>query len=301
MMKKEEIASKKEPPVVVITGTTQGIGYYLLEHFVNAGWRVILANRSERLARKQSDNLKVITNNLKIDSVELDLSSLKSVRQAASDISRLAPQIDVLINNAGDICKSLEPTEEGLEKNIATNHLGPFLLTWLLLDNLSSATAGRIVTVASDSHFKPCWQSNRLDFASLPQPIDPVVAYTNAKLASVACTLKLANLIRGTSITANCLHPGRVATRLRLRKRWWLRPVWWMARHFYMTPARGARTTLFLATDEAAASYNGRYLNHKQQSCAPSSEALSVEFQDMVWLESKRLVGVVDQPDPRTR
>ena len=137
--------------------------------------------------------------------VRCDLASLRSVREAARTVRGDFGRIDLLINNAGMVSTRHRMSVDGFELTFATNHLGPFLLTQLLLDRMTDD--GRIVTVASRVHYK-----GKLDLARIADPkarYGAQAAYAQSKLANVMHTFALARRLAATRVTVNCLHPGR--------------------------------------------------------------------------------------------
>lgn len=290
-MTKTEIPKK----VAVITGTTSGIGMYTARKLAADNTKLILVNRNAAATRAQITELKAQSGNHDIYGVVVDLGSFASIRQAVEEINALTPVLHLLINNAGALCSKKESTSSGIDKNLIVNYLGPFLFTWLLLDRLAAASASRIVMLVSGAHFKAPWNTRTPDFIRHIRPLD---AYLNAKLASVAFTLKLASLLQGTNISVNCLHPGRVATDLFFHKYWWFYPIKPIANLFLLQPEQAAESSLFLAEGSGATDCSGRYFNEHGRSCAPAARTLSLEFQDELWLESKRLLNLLAKPDP---
>jgi NAD(P)-dependent dehydrogenase (short-subunit alcohol dehydrogenase family) len=173
---------------------------------------------------------------------------------------------------------------DGFERTFAVNHLGPFLLTSLLLDRMQRP--GRIVNVASRVHYQGTLDLNR---AANPQaPYAARGAYAQSKLANVLHTLALARRLDGTGITANCLHPGVVATNLLPP---WLRAIKPLISRVILDAERGAQTTLHLALSQSVAQVSGRYFDEHQVEQPPSSAARSVPLQEALWLASALWVG----------
>lgn len=199
------------------------------------------------------------TGNPRVESVVGDLSRMSSVRKAAAEILRRAPRLDVLVNDAAATFSDFALTEDGIERTAATNHVGPFLLTGLLLGALRASPAARIVNVASNGH-----RRTDLDLAAFTRDDDYFVlrAYDRSKLANVLFTVELAERLRGTSVTANCLHPGRIATRIgekdgmRGAHRFAWRAISRLTGH---GPEAGARPVIHLAASEEVAGLSGRY------------------------------------------
>lgn len=214
-----------------------------------------------------------------------DLGRLASVRDCAAAVRGDFESIALLINNAGRVSTRQRLSEDGFELTFATNHLGPFLLTELLRDRMSAA--GRIITVASRAHYR-----GSLDLQRIEAPrgrYSPTAAYAQSKLANVLHTFALARRLAGSSVTANCLHPGIVATNLLPR---WLRLLKPLVTRATFGPERGARTTLHLALSGEAAQVSGRYFDEHQSVQAAAPTANDVALQEALWTASERWTQV---------
>ncbi len=294
--------SPKKQPVAVISGTTRGIGLDIAKALAKEGYRLLLLNRT---IRRQAVEWNRLLGTDAFEVIPVDFRSFESIRQAASEVQAQAPSLDLLINNAGGIYPNNtgKTPSNSLNTNLVVNHLSPFLLTLLLLDNLLATSQGRIITLVSAVHFGAGWATGDFDFAA---PLKPLEAYANAHLASVASICKLGSLLTGQSVTVNGFCPGRVATDLRrtwlVRRpfRWfgqWSPLYWKIASRSMATPKVAAETVALMATDRSFDKCNGRYMNQRREWCAPSGAALSVVLQDQIWLESKRLTGLSDYSD----
>jgi retinol dehydrogenase-14 len=180
-------------------------------------------------------------------------------------------------------------TEDGLERTFAVNHLAAFLLTGLLLERLKRSAPSRVVTVSSNAH-----AMGRIDFADLNavRSYSGARAYNQSKLANVLFTYELARRLRGTSVTANALHPGVVATSFgaedpgRVQRR--LVPF---VRPLMKTPAQGARTSIHVASAPDLEHVSGRFFAQgrlKRSSARSYDEAVAARL----WLVSADQVGV---------
>ena len=198
---------------VIITGANTGIG---LETAVDLAKRnaakIILACRSVERGEKAAVEVRKRSNNDNVVFCQLDLASLESVRKFAGKILEEEPRIDILINNAGVMALPQRTlTKDGFEMQFGTNHLGHFLLTYLLLDRIKEAPSARIVNVSSSAH-----RRGKMDFDNLnsEKSYVPWVAYGTSKLANILFTRSLAKRLKGTNVTANSLHPGVINTEL---------------------------------------------------------------------------------------
>jgi len=207
------------------------------------------------------------------------------VRRSAQIVRRDFGPIALLINNAGRVSTRHRMSEDGFELTFATNHLGPFLLTELLLERMTPQ--GRIVNVSSRAHFK-----GRLELDGITDPkarYSSMAAYAQSKLANVLHTFALARRLSGTSITVNCLHPGVVASNLLPR---WLRLIKPLLSPVIFDVERGSRTTLYLALANEVAGISGRYFDENQLPQPVSALANDVELQELLWRKSEGWVGL---------
>jgi NAD(P)-dependent dehydrogenase (short-subunit alcohol dehydrogenase family) len=265
----------------VITGTTHGIGRVTAWELARAGVGLVMLCRNADLAFALRADIQRSLPLAAITVIPCDLSALGSVRQAASIVRQEFSGIDLLINNAGLVSVHHRMSVDGYELTFATNHLGPFLLTELLRDRLRAG--GRIISVASRAHVR-----GKLDLENVRDPharYKPVAAYDRSKLANVMHTFALARRLAGTGVTANCLHPGVVATHL---LPWWLRVIKPWFTPVTLDAERGARTTLHLALSPDAASANGLYFDEQHRPQPASALANDVDLQESLWRASER-------------
>lgn len=199
---------------VIITGANVGLGYETAVDLAKRGARVILACRNERKGLEAQSSIRIQSKNEDVFYQHLDLSSLSSVREFSRQVNESGHGVDILINNAGVMACPLSYTEDGFEMQFATNHLGHFLLTNLLLDKLKASPQGRIVNVSSLG--AKCTMGFYFDKVTPkePQQYSSFRTYSQTKLANVLFTIHLADLLKGTNVTCNCLHPGSVDTEL---------------------------------------------------------------------------------------
>jgi NAD(P)-dependent dehydrogenase (short-subunit alcohol dehydrogenase family) len=275
--------------IAVVTGTTHGIGRVTSRELTRAGYAVVMLCRDLRGATQLCDELTALVPAAELHAVHCDLASLESVRRCAATVRREFGSIALLINNAGMVSTFQRRSPDGFELCFATNHLGPFLLTRLLLDRM--APGGRIVNVASWVHYHA-----RLDLASVEAPAAryrPRQAYAQSKLANVMFSFALARRLAGYDVTVNCLHPGVVATHLLPR---WLRAFYRLTRRPMIDAERGAQTSLYLALSEEVASLTGRYFDEHQREQPASPLARDVLQQERLWEASERWAGLPPLP-----
>ena len=272
--------------IAVIPGTTHGIGRVIASELARAGLTVVMLCRDATAAGALQVELQGAVPGAKVHVVRCDLASFASVREAAGAVREQFGPLHLLINNAGMVSTKHRMSGDGFELTFATNHLGPFLLTSLLLDRMDPKI-GRIVNTASRVHYK-----GRLDIESVRDPRAAYLgttAYAQSKLANVLHTLALARRLAGASVTVNCLHPGVVATNLLPR---WLQAIKPLFSWVMFDAERGARTTLHLALASELQDVSGRYFDEHQLEQPPSRLARDVELQDRLWMQSAEWVGV---------
>jgi NAD(P)-dependent dehydrogenase (short-subunit alcohol dehydrogenase family) len=277
---------------VVVTGGNSGIGRATAMALAGAGAHTVVAARSEERGTAAVADIKQVTGNSEVDLVLFDLADLSSVRRGAAELLDRYDRIDVLVHNAGLILTDRTETIDGLEATFAVNHLAPFLLTTLLTDRLVASAPARVVTVASIAHRSA---RSGLDFDDLQSKrrYRGMRAYARSKLANILFTTELARRMDGRGVTANALHPGTVATgygrdgdthgllTLGLA----------MIAPFILTPDRGARTSVYLATSPDVAEVSGRYFVRCSEH-TPSKAAADPAAAARLWQISWELVGL---------
>ena len=271
--------------LAVITGATHGIGRVTSRELARAGYTVAMLCRNLQAAARLRDELRSLLPASDFHVVHCDLASLASVRACADSVRSDFGGLSLLINNAGMVSAFRRRSPDGFELCFATNHLGPFLLTRLLLDRI--APGGRIINVASWVHYR-----GRLNLQSVDAPrahYSPTQAYAQSKLANVMFTLALARRLEGHDITVNCLHPGVVRTNLLPR---WLRALYQVTGRPMIDAEHGARTSLYLALAAEVAGLSGRYFDEQQHERAVSALARDLQQQELLWEASERWTGL---------
>ena len=270
--------------ICLVTGATRGIGRATAEALAKSGAHVLLHGRD-------SASVGAVCREMirygQVDGVVGDLSSLAAVRKLATDVATQYPRLDVLVNNAGTGTRRRQTTVDGYERTFAINHLAPFLLTNLLLERLKAAKAARVVTVSSMAH-----RGATLDFDDLnweQRKFRGLGAYGASKLANILFTLELANRLAGSGVTANCLHPGVVATNIftafggRTGKVFTV-----LLRPFMLSPADGAKTSVYLASSPEVASVTGKFFD-KCREVQPTPAAQDAAAAKRLWEISAKL------------
>ncbi len=265
-----------ENKTILVTGATDGIGKQTALDLARRGSRVIIHGRNPKRVQDTVDEIKQIIGNDKLNSLIADFSSLRQVKTMADEILTKINHLDVLINNAGTIPMQRFLTEDGFEMNFQVNHLAPFLLTNRLLGLLKDSAPARIVTVSSDAHAM-C----ELDFDNLQaeKHFDWLNAYGLSKLGNVYMTYELAERLQGSGVTANCLHPGDVDTKMQ-RATTTVKGV---------STKVGAATSVFLACSPDMEKVSGKFFVDLQT--IPSCEiSYDIENRKKFWRISEELV-----------
>jgi NAD(P)-dependent dehydrogenase (short-subunit alcohol dehydrogenase family) len=273
--------------IAVITGTTHGIGVVTSRELAKQGLAVVMLCRDLEAAGRVRAEIVSLVPGARVHCVQCDLASLASVRAAAVVVRRDFGPIGWLINNAGMVSTWRKRSADGFELTFATNHLGPFLLTELLRDRM--ADEGRIINLASRAHYK---HKGTLDFTGIADRsarYNAQAVYARSKLANIMHTFALARRLAASSsrVTANCLHPGVVATNLLPP---WLRLIKPIISPNIIDAERGAQTTLFLALSQDVAGVSGRYFDEHQKEQRALELAYDVKLQEALWEASERWV-----------
>jgi NAD(P)-dependent dehydrogenase (short-subunit alcohol dehydrogenase family) len=221
-----------------------------------------------------------------------DFGSQRAVRALAARLAAALPRVDVLVNNAGLIMDERVLTEDGLETTFAVNHIGYFLLARLLQPKLCASAPARIINVASRAH-----RSGTIHFDDLmgARGFDGWKAYTQSKLANVVFTYELARRLAGTGVTVNCLHPGVVASNFGNGGPALIRLGVRIGRPFMKAPARGAETSIYLASAPEVQDVSGKYFVNRHEARS-SHESYDPAVAARLWAVSEELTAASDVP-----
>ncbi|WP_329001762.1 SDR family oxidoreductase [Kribbella sp. NBC_00709] len=273
---------------VLVTGGTGGIGKATAAGLAALGARVAITGRDRGRAEAAASEIRTATGGQVVVFVA-DLSSQAEVRRLAAAVLADLSSIDVLVNNVGGFWNTRHVTADGLERTFAVNHLAPFLLTGLLLERLGESGAGRVVTVSSNAH-----TAGRIDFDDLQgeRSYSGQRAYSDSKLANLLFSYELARRLRGTAVTANALHPGVVRTSFGAEDPSGVQRVLVpLLRPFLKSPARGAATSIQLASAPGLAQVSGKYYANGKPK-ASSSRSYDEAAARRLWEVSDELVGI---------
>ena len=249
--------------ICIVTGANSGIGKETALGLAQMGARVVMVCRNAEKGEAALEEICREVGSSQVDLLIADMSSQASVRALAEQIQREYPRLDVLVNNAGGAAPGHTLSADGIEMTLATNHLGAALLTLLLLDLLKASAPSRIVNVSSTEAQSP----SRLDMNDLQferRKYSAVAAYRQSKLLMNAFTFELARRLAGTGVTANCLHPGAVATNIwsaaaPLILKPIIKPIIAVVKPFMLNSKQGAAVSLYLATSPEVAQVSGEY------------------------------------------
>ncbi|XP_040015241.1 retinol dehydrogenase 12 [Xiphias gladius] len=244
----------------IVTGANTGIGKFIALDFARRGARVILACRSEARGTAALKEIREKTGNSDVHLHLVDLSSLKSVREFAKRILEEEKALHILVNNAGVSGLPRKITNDGFEISFATNHLGPFHLTNLLLDLMKSSAPARIVTLSSVNHKKGQVDFSHFKGENLTYFMDTV--YNHTKLHNIICTNELACRLNGTGVTANSVHPGIVVTEVLRHYPFSMRCLFNLIGFFFFkSPEEGAVSSIYCAVAEETEGITGKYFD----------------------------------------
>ncbi|KAK2886653.1 retinol dehydrogenase 12, like [Channa argus] len=281
-------AEKLDGQTVIITGANTGIGKETALDLAKRGAKVILACRDIEKAQVATKEVIESSGNENVVCMKLDLADSKSIREFAEAINKDEPKLNILINNAGVMVCPYGKTADGFEMQIGVNHLGHFLLTYLLIDLIKKSTPARIVNVSSMAH---SFGSINLDDLNSEQSYDKNKAYAQSKLANVLFTRSLAKRLEGTGVTTYSLHPGVIKTDLWRHLNGPQQFLWKMASPFIKNSAQGAQTTIYCAVEPSLANESGGYYSD----CAPancSAAGKDDEMAQKLWELSCRMLFI---------
>lgn len=286
--------------VILITGANSGIGKAASIQLAGRGTTVVMACRSRERGAQALVDVRQESNSATVYLMEVDMSSQKSIHRFAREFLEQYQQLHVLIHNAANFDHSLKKrtfTPEGLETVFATNHLGPFLLTHLLLERLKASAPSRVITVASKGLISYPFLGIEFDNLYGEQHFSLQHAYYHSKQAQVMFTFDLAERLRGTGVTAHCVRVGNVAIpddRLAHLPKWMLR-MYEAKRKFSMTPEKMAETYVWLAADPVGEQTTGGYWDAPAVKVKANRKAYNKDAQKKLW-DTSTMLARLDMP-----
>jgi NAD(P)-dependent dehydrogenase (short-subunit alcohol dehydrogenase family) len=284
-------ARSMQSRICLVTGANRGLGKATALGLARRGATVVILGRDAMRVAVASDDLRRQSGNPDVSYMAVDLGSFASVRNVAGEVARRFDAIHVLVNNAGVNLARHVVSPDGIEMTFAVNHLGPFLLTNLLLPQLHAGAPSRVVNVTS-------WfeRFGRIDFDDIRgtrRRYGPLRAYYRSKLANALFTYELAERLAGTGITVNCVDPGLAATDLLRDRIWWsprwLQPLW---RAFLLSPDRAARSAIHAVSSPQIADLTGRCFGLSGRPKHTSRRSRDAVLRKRLWDASAELTGL---------
>ncbi|MBW2256179.1 MAG: SDR family NAD(P)-dependent oxidoreductase [Deltaproteobacteria bacterium] len=278
-----------EGKICAVTGANTGIGKGIALGLADRGARVLLVCRNQERGEVARRDIVERTGNPEVELVLADLSALAEVRRAAAEIRARCDRLDVLVNNAAVVTTERVESVDGNEMQLAVNHLAYFLLTHELLDLLKASAPARIVNVSALAY-----RFHALDLDDLHwerRPYRGIRVYTTTKLLEVIWTFELARRLEGSGVAVNCLHPGVVATEIARNWGRWVQPVVRFSSLFMLSPEKGARTALHLATSPEVEGITGCYFE-RCRARKTTRITHDRELAKRVWEATEELCGI---------
>jgi NAD(P)-dependent dehydrogenase (short-subunit alcohol dehydrogenase family) len=277
---------------VLITGSNSGIGLASAKELCRLGANVLLTSRDGARGERAVAEIERVVPGAIVTCRELDLSQRASIETFAAGVLQDYESLEVLIHNAGVILSKREEVAGGVERTFMVNHLGPFLLQQLLQPLLIASAPARVICVASNAHLRA---RRGLNFEDLQwrRGYSAVPVYGASKLSNILFSGELARRLEGTGVTSNCLHPGVVATQFTrdgdAGGLWGF--LFTHLRFLLLTPEKGARTSVHLATAPELEGFSGGYYSRRRL-VRPSSAARDESAAQQLWTASERLLSV---------
>ena len=277
---------------VVVSGATQGIGLEAAKEFARRGARVIITTRDLARGEKAVAEIDAAADGrVLVEAVSIDFASMASIRAGTAEIKQRTDRIDVLLNNAGAVYMERGESKDGLELTFATNHMGYFVFTDELLDLIKlSAPGARVVNVASDAH-KAARSGINFDDLERKRGYSGFVVYGETKLMNILYTRELARRLAGSGVTANCLHPGVIASGFGTNNRGLLG---WASRKLgplvLLNTVQGAQCSIYVCTAPELAGVSGQYFA-KNKVAKPTRYGVDDDAARRLWEVSEKIAG----------
>lgn len=286
-----------ENRTIIVTGANSGIGKAAAIQLASMGANVVMACRSAERGAQAREDVCRQANSSQVELMLVDMASQASIRRFAEEFKTKHPRLDVLIHNAANFdhrLKKPEITEDGIETIFATNHVGIFLMTHLLLDTLKASAPSRIITVASKGLITYPFLNIEFDNLNGERKFSTQHAYYHAKLAQVMYTYELAERLKGSGVTVNCVRVTNVAIpddRITHLPNW-VQKIYKIKRSMAITPERQAETYVYLATDPAVANISGGYWDENNCQVRSNSNSYNRETWKRLWEVTARFARV---------
>lgn len=277
----------KNKKIAFITGSTEGIGKATAIGLAKQGYHVVIHGRNEQKTNQALQEIQQKSGSSAVDSFVADLSSLQAVKKLADSFKQRYTTLDVLVNNAGLMKPERVVTVDGLESNFAVNYLAHFLLTNLLLEPLKRSESARVIGLTSS-----IYSGAKPDFNDLQAAKNYSMfgAYCNSKLFVLYFVRELASRLRDTNVSSFAVHPGVVNTSLARDMKGILKIVFaFFTKVIFVSPEKGAATSIYLATGNALTGKSGLYFENKKE-IAVKGVGNNIENQKELWQRSESLV-----------
>jgi NAD(P)-dependent dehydrogenase (short-subunit alcohol dehydrogenase family) len=283
--------------ICLVTGGTNGIGKATAQALAQIGATVVIVGRNAPKTVQLVEEIRLASGNKNVDSLLADLSSQQEVRHLADEFRSKYSHLHALINNAGGFFMQRQLSVDGIEMTFALNHLASFLLTDLLLNTLKASAPARIINVSSDAH-----ASGKIEFDNLQGERNyRPRAYDNSKLANILFTMELARRLEGTGVTVNVLHPGFVATGFAKNNGKLIAAlVSIFAPLVARSPAKGAETSVYLASSPSVEGITGKYF-HDSQVILAAPQATDLIVARKLWDVSAEMVHLAEDGLPANK
>lgn len=285
---------------IIVTGANSGIGKAASIQLAELGAHVVMMCRNKERGERALQDVRSASKSDKVDLILVDMSSQASVRNAVNEFLGKHSRLDVIIHNAANFDhRQTRPvmTEDGLENVFATNHVNIFLMTQLLLETLKQSALSRIITVASKGLMTYPFLDIEFDNLKGEKKFSMQHAYYHAKQAQVMFTFDLAERLKGTGVTVNCVRVGNVAvpdTRLDHLPKWLLK-IYHAKRKLALTPEKMAETYVWLAADPALQNVTGGYWDAPNAPAKANKNAYNKETWKKLWDVTQSLAKVTVQ------
>jgi NAD(P)-dependent dehydrogenase (short-subunit alcohol dehydrogenase family) len=282
---------------IIITGANSGIGKAAAVQLAQSGATVIMACRSAERGARALAEVREAAHSQNVALMQVDMASQTSIRQFADAFLAQYPRLDVLIHNAANFDHTLKRpllTADGVETIFATNHIGIFLMTRLLLARLKASAPSRIITVASKGLVTYPFLDIEFDNLNGERKFDTQHAYYHSKQAQVMFTYDLAQRLQGSGVTVNCVRVTNVALpdeRLG-HLPGWQRTIYKLKRRMSITPERQAQTYVYLAADPAVQQITGGYWDENNRQVRSNAKSYNQETWQKLWKVSESLAGI---------
>jgi retinol dehydrogenase-14 len=273
---------------VLITGGTSGIGKASAVALAAMGAKVVIVGRNSERGEAALRDIKAQSHSESVELMLADLSVQGEVRRLAGEFLERHDKLDVLANNAGLVQSKRTETADGIETTLAVNHLAPFLLTNLLLDRLKQNAPSRIITVSSEAQR---WGNFDFDDIQSTRKYRGFPVYGMTKLANIMFTYELAERLKGTFVTANCLHPGPVGTNFGKNNAGPMALFFRLGKPFMRSPEQGADTLIWLASSADVEGVSGEYFSDREE-IEPKEIVHDPTARRRLWEISEELTGL---------